>query len=301
MLELGIGADLVRGVGWTARILFFALLGLALWHGRTWRRKVAYAGLVVAVFLGPLLPGVYQTWKYKQHYAKAKGLFDERCKTAGEKINRTIPNVGGVVWLKWRPDGLNKGQFTMDDPYGKDCSMEGCIYQLLRGNSARSKNEQTKAPPVNGYKFVETIDPRDGIRYRYTGTLQNIKNVSKERFSQHVKMTGSGVEYDGSFLELHREMIDDFSASYGIAWDDVSTPEDREYWIAGGAIYLKDLKTNEIIAEHRGYLIDTGQGNTAGFRDPWGWAKHYAPQCPQRHEGTLDFAVKILQPIEREK
>jgi hypothetical protein len=41
------------------------------------------------------------------HAARARldesmSLFKERCKSAGEKITRTVDNVEGVVWMKWR-------------------------------------------------------------------------------------------------------------------------------------------------------------------------------------------------------
>lgn len=48
---------------------------------------------------------------------KAQAMFQERCKTAGEKIYRTAEDVEGILLMKLRPSGINYGsQLTMDDP-----------------------------------------------------------------------------------------------------------------------------------------------------------------------------------------
>ena len=49
--------------------------------------------------------------------AKAEAMLAERCKTAGEKIHRTVDNVEGVLLMKLRPERINReDQFVMDDP-----------------------------------------------------------------------------------------------------------------------------------------------------------------------------------------
>ncbi len=312
-------ADIFKLVLW----VFFGALALALFMaiglGKTAKARLGGAlmvlglfGLVAALAYYKVIAeprqfaaeearrkGIPTADEYKKRYVKAKELFDARCKMAGEEITRKIHNVDGVVWMKWRPAGLNREQFALDDPYGKDCTMEGCILRLLRGNEVRAADQEPGAKPKLGYRFVETIDPRDGVRYRYTGVFKSITDVPKEQFSEHVRSTGSGAELDGRFLALQREPINSFSARFGITWDDVSTRDDRESWIAGGAVKVIDLQTQETIAERLGYLIDTGQGSTKGYRDPWGWAKSYSPRCPVRYESTWDFAMRALQPTRK--
>jgi hypothetical protein len=39
-----------------------------------------------------------------------------------------------------------------------------------------------------------------------------------------------------------------------------------------------DTETNEVIAERIGYMMDRGQGSTAGQRVPWDQARRWA--CP---------------------
>ena len=98
---------------------------------------------------------------------------------------------------------------------------------------------------------------------------------------------------------------------YGITYDDISTREEREYWIAGSSLKVIDLKTNEVIAERVGYMMDRGQGNTSGGRSPWLMAANFACPSFQRNplmpippgqaasaqaRQTQDFVEKILKP-----
>jgi hypothetical protein len=120
MLELGVGADIVRGIGailWG--VLAIALL-VALLTPKTILGKALSTLLVLAVFFGPMIPGAVRTHEHKQRYEKAKALFDERCKTAGEKIYRTVDNVEGITLLKLREEPINfSDQYRLNDPYGQ--------------------------------------------------------------------------------------------------------------------------------------------------------------------------------------
>jgi hypothetical protein len=91
---------------------------------------------------------------------------------------------------------------------------------------------------------------------------------------------------------------------YGVTYDDISTREERDYWIAGSSLKVIDLPTNEVMAERIGYMMDRGQGDRGGGRSPWLFAKNNAcPQFPAAPDGhvvqanqTRDFVVKTLKP-----
>lgn len=109
---------------------------------------------------------------------------------------------------------------------------------------------------------MDVIDHKDNIRYRYTATTKPRNEA------------GNTVE----FL-VKRDPTQKDSPRFGIAWDDISTMKDRENWIAGGSIKVIDLKTNEVMGERVGYMMDSGQGNTRGERSPWFFAQQNA--CPE--------------------
>lgn len=236
---------------------------------------------------------------------KAEAMFAERCKTAGEKIYRTVKDVEGIYLLKLRPDDINYGnQFQMDDPYGRDLSGDGYIVSFLRA-SFQANTRGTPAPgspPRVGYDYVEAIDAADGKRYRYTGRIEE------------------PWQHDKNYLQGYTRFVVDKAPApgapprYGVTYDDISTRKEREYWIAGSSLRVIDLETNEVIAERIGYMMDRAQGNGSGGRSPWLMAADNA--CPSfqrnpnlpipRGQGasaqsrqTQDFVEKVLLPKPR--
>lgn len=111
--------------------------------------------------------------KFRERLAVAEALFKKRCETAGEFIYKTVPDVKGVVWMKWR-DGSGESdgshQYGLYDPYGRDCGDESCMGDLLKATEGRHFASETNVPIGTGeygYDYVETTDPKDGRHYRY--------------------------------------------------------------------------------------------------------------------------------------
>jgi len=299
-LDLTPFGSILSGIGWLYWLIALVCLWLAFTKPPHRTGKIISIAFVLIVFGSmPAYTG-WHTYQARQKLNAAMAQFEMRCKTAGEKINRAVENVDGIVWMKWRPKGVNlSDQFKLDDPYGKDCSLEGCILRLLRAREGAAQYPEAAKLHEGGYKFVETIDPRDGKRYRYTGVLTSMSGGTKEEFTRHVEDTGFGAEPGGSFLALRREPIAQFTARYGIAWDDISTHEDREQWVAGSLLEAIDLQTNEVIAKRVGYLIDKGLGNQAGFRSPWPMAQAWACPTINSERTTWTFATKVMQPTKQ--
>jgi hypothetical protein len=293
--------SVVKAIGF----LYWLLAAGALWfalRSPKGRRNKLLAVLFVTVLFGYVPASVgWREYQARGRLNASMKLFAERCKTAGEKITQTIENVDGVVWMKWREKYGNEDdadQWKLDDPYGRDCGLEGCIRQLLRVSGGREVSPMLAKQHSLGYRFVETVDPRDSSSYRYSAVAKPIKG-NRQEYELSVKATGFG-GVDDSFIALERASIPAVRTRYGIKWDDISTPEDREHWIAGGSLKVIDLQTNEVIGQRVGYIIDPGQGSTAGSRSPWGWAKAHAPSCPAVHATTLEFAVRVIKPTEGE-
>lgn len=301
----------LSGIGIVYWLIVLGAVGLVLWKVKGWPGKLILSAVVLAVLVGPvalrLMKERTTQQKAKTRLDAAIAQFETRCKTAGEKITHSIENVDGVVWMKWREKGMNRhDQFKLDDPFGKDCEAEGCIRLLLHPQGV-SKLPEVARRYVGGYLFVETIDPRDGVRYRYTAVLKPLEG-QREEFERSVEQTGFGADPEGVFVALERKQIDAFTARYGITWDDISTHEDREFWIAGGSLKVVDLKTNEPIAERIGYMMDRGQGSEAGFRSPWLSAEYAAcpafdkseSNSPTKTSRSRDFIRKVLKATQGE-
>lgn len=232
------------------------------------------------------------------NYAEAERRFQQHCLSAGERIKKTVRNVDGIFLIKLRLGHNFDEQFVLDDPYGRDLQGEAYIQTFLREFHILARTPPTHPPGdkmveggQTGYRFVEAIDPKDGIRYRYTAHFEQ-----------------PGLTQPNFVKDYWRLVLDAVAATgprprYGVTFEDISTQEDRKYWIAGSRLAVIDLKANEVIAERIGYMMDTGQGNTNGGRSPWLLAAAHAcpgfgtphPEARQRHQ-TIRFVEKVLQP-----
>jgi hypothetical protein len=282
--------------------LLLALAGvcLALWRGKTWLRKGIYAVLVLAAFIAPLVPEVLRQTEFRNRQATAQSMFEERCKTAGEKIHKTVEGVDGIYLMKLRPSEINYGdQFKMDDPYGHDSGGEMYLQMFLHTFQHQSPKQLVAGfPPRFGYRYIEAQDPKDEQRYRYTGRIEQ-PSLTNEHYSKDYKR-----------FVLDKALAPGKRPRYGVTYNDISTHEEREYWIAGSSLKVIDLETNEVIGERIGYMMDWAQGSRAGGRSPWLFAADNA--CPDFNKDrlrrvpgpgfsaqagqTLDFVEKVLKP-----
>lgn len=290
--------------------LLLALAGvcIALWRGKTWQIKLLMTVLVLVMFLAPIAPDIYRQVEYRNRLTTAQAIFNERCKTAGEKIYKTVENVEGIYLMKVRPEGTNFGnQFELDDPYGRDLEGDGYIESFMRGQYSLTHiadhGQSTEKWP-HGYTYVEAQDSKDGQRYRYTGGIKvvspmDISNPNTQRALQ------INPNYDGNSyrFELDKVPAPGPSPRYGVTYDDISTNEEREYWIAGSSLKVVDLKTKEVIAERIGYMVDWAQGSQAGGRSPWLLAaNNICPEYSGSHGSsaqsyqTTRFVEKVLKP-----
>ena len=238
----------------------------------------------------------------KDRLAKAQAMFAERCKTAGEKIVRRVDNVEGIYVLKLRPVGASyANQFALTDPYGADLLGDGYIESFLRGSyqpGASRRVVPPGVPPRMGYLYAEAVDPADGKRYHYTGRLEEPWQYNKHHLKGDIRFV---MDKTPATAEPPR---------YGVTYDDISTHEEREYWIAGSSLKVIDLQTNEVIAERVGYMMDPGQGARGGGRAPWQMAADHAcpsffknPNAPKsgpafavQPRQAQDFVEKVLVP-----
>lgn len=244
-----------------------------------------------------------------ERLAIAEAMFQERCKTAGEKIYRTAENVEGVFLMKIRAGITNYGdQFRLDDPYGHDSTEDEYIKSFLYGRNSRGALADPDRATRFGYRYVEAIDAVDGKRYRYMGSIKSVgkKDTNAPNIQAELKRNPN---YD---LNIYGFVLDKVPAlglapQYGVTYDDISTLKEREYWIAGSSLKVIDLTKNEVIAERIGYMMDRGQGNNSSGRSPWLLAaSHACPRFPTNGGSTdqvtqtRNFVEKVLH-IKEEK
>ena len=277
MLELTGMGGVLRGIGILYWMLAIGAVSLAVWKGKTWQRKALWAGVAIAAF-GFLPAKVMIEKAQKDAYAhEAWAYFKKKCDTeAGEKIYKTYFGVKSVLILKPLPPATEKdlyGQFWYGDPYSNATPWE------KRGESAALLLASRTAPIAygkkgRGYDFVEMQADSSSvvIRYLYPAGLQ-----------QHATSTSDKPE-----------------SRFGISWEDISTPEDRKYWVAGSRLSVIDLTDKSVIAERIGYLIESGFGSTIGERRPWLAARGFGPNgrsCPDAHDySDRWFLLKVLKP-----
>jgi hypothetical protein len=232
----------------------------------------------------------------------AMAMFNERCKRAGELIHRTVDDVEGIFLMKVRPVRINYGdQYALDDPYGRDLSGGGgYIESFLRGSYDFGSGKKEIGPASRGYLYVETVDPKDAVRYRYTGSIKEVTHVDSVMSGGDGKTTFNSKEF-----VVEQAVARGEGPRYGVTYDDVSTHEERDYWIAGSSLKVIDLHTNEIVAERLGYMVDLFQGSRAGGRSPWLFAAdHACPAFPGKYGSfnqarqTERFVEKVLKPKE---
>jgi hypothetical protein len=232
--------------------------------------------------------------------AKAEAMFAERCKKAGVFIHRTADNVEGVFLMKIRPNDINySDQYKLDDPYGRDSTGENYLKVFFTGFYRIPAR-----PPLGwkrriGYHYVEALDPGDGKRYRYTGSIKEVTHTTS------ILMGGDGkTTFRTKDFVLDKVPAPGVMPRYGVTYDDISTREERDYWIAGSSLKVVDLQTNEVMAERIGYMMDRGQGDRNSGRSPWLFAADHACPAFRRDPGghsyqtdqTHDFVVNVLLP-----
>jgi hypothetical protein len=235
----------------------------------------------------------------KSRLVTAEAMFAERCKKAGVFIHRTAENVEGVFLMKIRPSDINYGdQYKLDDPYGRDHGGDIFIQSLLRGFNTPPSKPTAFTPVRLGYRYVEALDPKDDKRYRYTGGIKEVTHTTS------ILMGGDGkTTFKTKDFVLDKIPAPGAMPRYGVTYDDISTREERDYWIAGSSLKVIDLQTNEVMAERIGYMMDRGQGNRSGGRSPWLFAADNA--CPafiatrgaSGQPGQTElFTTKVLKP-----
>lgn len=275
MLELEGVAGLFRG----AAVLYWvsALVALVLaislpkkpWH------RIAAAAAVLALF-GYLPVSQFIAAEQRKAFAReAWAYFRKKCETeAGQRIYRTSTGVKSVLIVNPLPAATETDlldQYWFGDPYSN--ASAGPDRGLLVAGRLVGPGLNAKGKRGRGFSFVEV---------RASGA------------SGYLKVTRS----DEPPYFRHVEPVEKPVSRFGLSWEDISTPEDRKYWVAASWLRVIDLSTNAIVAERIGFLIEPGFGSRAGQRSPWSHARLGADtSCPDAHDhADRWFVLAVLRP-----
>jgi hypothetical protein len=278
-------------VGWTYLILAAVALALTVWLPK--QRGVKVLSFLAVLALVSILPlrgyrAIVEQQRaadeFKDQYAKAKALFDERCKSAGEKIYRKTAPVSEILLVNPR----QAGSLSVDiaDP---------------KWPNAGFPLESTGIQYV--MEFLYFYQPPDGLR---SGALTPSGGGIPGYRHVHVVENGIHVRYSLRRPETHRgradplesygvrQKVDEPIPRYAVEYENIPDPEGRASWIAGGRVKVTDRVTGELLGEFVRYSIEPGLGSTDGSRQPWAFARW----CPQgKYPGSTGHVRMFVQQI----
>ena len=211
---------------------------------------------------GPSKEEIQAQEEWDRKYKEAEAVFNEQCKTAGEKIYRTVDSVEGIMLLKVIPDDNVARDTQTRDPMWADAALnagtgEGFISHFLN--------------PMNkkGYAYVDVLQPDQSNIIRYTGESRPFTQFRNPRHP----------------------------ARYAVTFEHDINPELRRHWVAGATIRVIDRQTDEVIAEKITYAFEKGLGGTGGARMPW----LFAVSCENKEifpSKLSNFVFDVLKPYQ---
>lgn len=259
-------------------------IGLAYFVWNWFKKQFVALGLIViALAFGYLPLNIYQEKKAREEYVTAAWAhFNKLCKEkAGIKVYKTVKGVESVLITKPRPTVSDDerelfDQFWRGDQYGGIAisnATDSLAFELLasygHSDSKTGVWRATKPPALQyleGYKQDKDTQPQ---LVRYSRTK------------------------DGRLVS---DSIDAPSSTFNLDWDDISTNEDRKYWIAASHWKLRDRKSGEVVGERIGFAIESGFGSRAGQRRAWLFATRPENTCPPIEQfNNQQFVRKIFE------
>ena len=268
---------------------------------RAWAFVAMVGAVALATCRGPQALGNLQAEKAsKERYAKARALFEERCKTAGVVIHRTVKDVEGIELTKVRQP-VPWGGKEYFDPMWKEAAMAS----EARGNDYINQFLMTESIDARDLSRRGSLNPPDfgpgsgGMRrgYRYVEVLDpSTQQRSRAQFDSHPP----GTNLWGKALRL--TPISTSTTRYALDYEDAMDAKDREHWVAGTVLKVVDKRAGEVIAELRRYIWDSGFGVSTTGRWPWEHAARSGPtqMCPHTpgaaHYTSRSFVDTVLIP-----
>ena len=237
----------------------------------------------------------------QKEYLESKAIFEERCKSAGEKIYQTVENVEGITLLtvpKESPQGAR------NDPM-----WEGAVFSWGGPETEYVKNFLYWEVRYDNNSMIDlkTVDPRPSARetqirlwghptnmsehekayrgYRYTDVQQKDKHFLRYRFPD---------DKDRKDMDTLLVQPIERPSRYALEYKPIVDPADRKHWVAGVTVNIYDLQTNTLMATKTWYALNPSQGH-AYQTDEW----FRLERCPAGEVGITYirfFVNRVIQP-----
>jgi hypothetical protein len=311
----GTAVPLYMVVPWTAVVIFFVLQPLG--------RLQLFSGLITKLALftitcGLALGSMYwylgsserertrATNNFNKEFEPHANYFKTVCEKAGAKVFREVRNVEGILvyGLREKTSQVELAQkgfvgdvySQIDTGYNPETVF---VHEFLTKKEWEARWHTPNYDEVTRYPLIEMPAKVDGVSgfYQYTDASVRSEFRTRREFSERAK------------------------SAYAIRIEDISTPADREHWIAGTKWTIVDVKTDEVLGEFVAYAMDFLQGQTVfsgGFGNagepaaPWLRAGHVqyrmpglSNACPkkdvsQNPSNSRNFVRSVLFPIRQD-
>jgi len=238
---------------------------------------------------------------YETRYAKARTIFDERCKTAGEKIYHTAENVEGITLLNLIPESSDLDYFDpmweraalARESSEKDYMEEYLMWEVKEKGSDKQGRliSYDKRPGKHSmakryWRHILNLAPDEEIfsGYRYVDVKQAYGRYRRYWYPDDAVREDPRV--------ILRSPVKGKPSRYAVEYVPIIDPKDREEWIAGATINIYDMETDTLMASKTWYAFETGFGQE-GHRLPWVEAIY----CPDRKSHDTRFFVdQVIKP-----
>jgi hypothetical protein len=232
----------------------------------------------------------WQAWKPGTPKVAVQ-YFKHLCATeAGEWIFKKVKDVEGFYFA--RPIVKVLDTDFMKDPFGPEMPWLERL-GLIVADRLHVQGEMFIEQPNSNYRFVEQPKRDVGWQSPINEPYIRLFGYTREIFVKE----GQVVAVWNERTPMQVTGITTPSAKYGYTWRGIKRAKDRENGVSGGEALIYDLRSKEILAVRRQFLI--------GFRNPRGpgdilW--EIATRCPLSDRGTgeefKEFSFSVLQTIE---
>ncbi|MBD9403931.1 hypothetical protein IB236_01240 [Acidovorax sp. ACV02] len=237
--------------------------------------------------------------KYTEEFRPHAAHFEMVCEQAGTKVFETAKDVKSIALQAPR------GDFTTYDLW--DRNFKGDVYGGFDVQSSQSAE----------WDLVRTfLTKKEWEQQWHVPTKEDFLRYPQIEIQGHNEGEPGFFRYLDSSVGSHQTFSKGFhhksESRYFVKWEDISTPQDREHWVAGSKWTITDLETGTLMAERIAYAIDLYQGSTksdsygnSGL--PWIRAGHIQQRRPPQDNAcpsktplyNLDFVRSVLKPIDQ--